>query len=138
MAVHELKFDASLSFQQEAIRAITDIFAGQKVCRSNFSVRKIADELKPARDKSDEIIRKIAESEFGKMILGSDGKFDKRDIERMTEKFRTSAVGKAILGEDGKLDAEDFQRYIANIKAMRGKIDAKIKEAEGSNDDHTE
>lgn len=100
--------------------------------------KKIADELKPARDKSDEIMRKIVESELGKMILGSDGKFDKRDIERMTEKFRTSAVGKAILGEDGKLDAEDFQRYIANIKAMRGKIDAKIKEAEGSNDDHTE
>ena len=30
----ELKFDANLGIQQEAIRAITDIFAGQKVCRS--------------------------------------------------------------------------------------------------------
>ena len=99
---------------------------------------KISEELKPAREKSDEIIKKIAESEFGRMILGDDGKFDKRDIERMTEKFRTSTVGKAILGEDGKLDAEDFQRYIANIRAMRGKIDAKIKEAEGNSDDHTE
>ena len=41
----ELKFDANLGFQQEAIQAITDIFAGQKICQSNFSVRKIADEL---------------------------------------------------------------------------------------------
>jgi len=41
----ELKFDANLGFQQEAIQAITDIFAGQKVCQSNFTVRKIADEL---------------------------------------------------------------------------------------------
>lgn len=36
----ELKFDANLGFQLEAISAITDIFKGQKVCRSNFSVRK--------------------------------------------------------------------------------------------------
>ena len=28
-----LKFDADLGFQQEAIRAITDIFIGQKECR---------------------------------------------------------------------------------------------------------
>lgn len=41
----ELKFDANLGFQQEAISAITDIFAGQKVCQSNFTVRKLADEL---------------------------------------------------------------------------------------------
>ena len=41
----ELEFDANLGFQQQAIQAITDIFAGQKVCQSNFSVRKIADEL---------------------------------------------------------------------------------------------
>ena len=37
--MHELKFDANLGFQQEAVQAITDIFAGQKVCQSNFSVR---------------------------------------------------------------------------------------------------
>lgn len=43
--MNELKFDANLGFQQEAILAITDIFLGQKVCQSNFSVRKIADEL---------------------------------------------------------------------------------------------
>ena len=43
--MYELKFDASLGFQQEAVQAITDIFRGQKVCQSNFSVRKIADEL---------------------------------------------------------------------------------------------
>ena len=41
----ELKFDANLGFQQEAISAITDIFSGQKVCRSNFSVRKLDEEL---------------------------------------------------------------------------------------------
>ena len=38
--MRELKFDASLGFQLEAISAITDIFDGQKVCRSNFTVRK--------------------------------------------------------------------------------------------------
>ena len=99
---------------------------------------KIAEELKEAREKSDDIMKKIAESDFGKMILGDDGKFDSKDIARMTEKFKASAVGKAILGEDGKLDSEDFRRYIANIKAMRSKIDGKIKEAEGNEDDHTE
>ena len=38
--MNELKFDANLGFQLEAISAITDIFDGQKVCRSNFTVRK--------------------------------------------------------------------------------------------------
>ena len=41
----ELKFDANLGFQQEAISAITDIFIGQKVCQSNFTVQKLANEL---------------------------------------------------------------------------------------------
>lgn len=41
----ELKFDASLGFQQEAISAVTDIFAGQKVCRSNFTVRQLDNDL---------------------------------------------------------------------------------------------
>ena len=41
----ELKFDANLGFQQEAISAITDIFAGQKACQSNFTVRQLANEL---------------------------------------------------------------------------------------------
>ena len=36
----ELKFDANLGFQLEAISAITDIFDGQKVCQSNFTVRR--------------------------------------------------------------------------------------------------
>lgn len=41
----ELKFDANLGFQLEAISAITDIFIGQKVCQSNFTVQKLANEL---------------------------------------------------------------------------------------------
>ena len=41
----ELKFDANLGFQQEAISAVTDIFAGQKACQSNFTVRQLANEL---------------------------------------------------------------------------------------------
>lgn len=36
----ELKFDANLNFQLEAISAITDIFEGQKVCQSNFTVSR--------------------------------------------------------------------------------------------------
>lgn len=34
--MRELKFDANLGFQQEAIQAITDIFAGQKVCHEQL------------------------------------------------------------------------------------------------------
>lgn len=41
----ELKFDANLDFQQEAIGAIVDIFKGQQVCQSNFSVRKNIEEI---------------------------------------------------------------------------------------------
>ena len=41
----ELKFDANLGFQLEAISAITDIFDGQKVCQCNFTVRSLEDEL---------------------------------------------------------------------------------------------
>ena len=41
----ELKFDANLGFQQEAISAVTDIFVGQKACQSNFTVRQLANEL---------------------------------------------------------------------------------------------
>ncbi len=40
----ELQFDANLGFQQEAIRAITDIFQGQKVCAGTFSVCKTVEE----------------------------------------------------------------------------------------------
>lgn len=36
----ELKFESNLGFQLEAIQSITDIFAGQKLCQSNFTVRK--------------------------------------------------------------------------------------------------
>ena len=36
----ELKFEANLNFQLEAISAITDIFEGQKVCQSNFTVSR--------------------------------------------------------------------------------------------------
>lgn len=45
MGMRELKFDANLGFQQEAIEAITDIFLGQKVCSSNFTVRKTVEEI---------------------------------------------------------------------------------------------
>lgn len=41
----ELKFDANLGFQQEAISAITDIFIGQKICQGNFSVKKTEEEI---------------------------------------------------------------------------------------------
>ena len=41
----ELKFDANLGFQLEAISAITDIFDGQKVSQSNFTVRRQEGEL---------------------------------------------------------------------------------------------
>jgi len=34
----KIKFDSNLSFQQEAISAIVDIFKGQEVCASNFTV----------------------------------------------------------------------------------------------------
>ena len=43
--MNELKFDANLGFQLEAISAITDIFNGQKVCRGNFTVSQQAEEL---------------------------------------------------------------------------------------------
>ena len=45
MGMRELKFDANLGFQHEAIQAITDIFLGQKVCSSNFTVRKTVEEI---------------------------------------------------------------------------------------------
>jgi type III restriction enzyme len=50
MGMRELKFDANLGFQQEAIQAITDIFIGQKVCRSNFTVRKTIEEINLKED----------------------------------------------------------------------------------------
>jgi len=34
----KLQFDPNLEYQQEAVRAITDLFDGQEVCDSNFSV----------------------------------------------------------------------------------------------------
>ena len=48
--MRELKFDANLGFQQEAIQAITDIFRGQKVCASNFTVRKTVEEINLRED----------------------------------------------------------------------------------------
>ena len=34
----KIKFDSNLEYQQEAIKSVTDIFEGQEVCSSNFSV----------------------------------------------------------------------------------------------------
>lgn len=34
----KIQFDPNLEYQQEAIRSVTDIFEGQEVCSSNFSV----------------------------------------------------------------------------------------------------
>ena len=34
----EIKFDSSLSYQQDAINAVVDIFNGQEACDSNFTV----------------------------------------------------------------------------------------------------
>ena len=34
----KLQFDPNLEYQQEAVRAVTDLFDGQEVCDSNFSV----------------------------------------------------------------------------------------------------
>ncbi len=48
--MRELKFDANLGFQQEAIQAITDIFRGQNVCASNFTVRKTVEEINLRED----------------------------------------------------------------------------------------
>ena len=37
----EFKFDANQQFQLDAIQAITDIFQGQNVCQSNFTVKQL-------------------------------------------------------------------------------------------------
>ena len=89
---------------------------------------KISEELKDVRKKSDDIMKKIAETDFGKRILGDDGKFDKRDIDRMTRKFRTSKAGMAIFGEDGKLEEADIKRYSEKFKEYRRKIKASVNE----------
>jgi len=34
----KLKFEGNLGYQQEAIKAIVDIFEGQEICRTNFTV----------------------------------------------------------------------------------------------------
>ena len=40
----ELKFEANLGYQQDAIKAIVDIFDGQKDCKGVFTVRKTSEE----------------------------------------------------------------------------------------------
>ena len=40
----ELKFEANLGYQQDAIRAIVDIFDGQKDCKGVFTVKKTKEE----------------------------------------------------------------------------------------------
>ena len=34
----KIKFDSSLSYQQDAIESIVDVFKGQETCNSNFTV----------------------------------------------------------------------------------------------------
>ena len=34
----KIQFEPNLEYQQEAVSAITDIFDGQEICQSNFSV----------------------------------------------------------------------------------------------------
>jgi len=46
----ELKFDSNLNFQLDAVRAITDIFDGQKICQSNFTIYSSNNELNLQND----------------------------------------------------------------------------------------
>ncbi|WP_254712487.1 type III restriction-modification system endonuclease [Polaribacter pectinis] len=39
----KLKFEGNLEYQQEAIKSITDIFEGQEICTTNFTVAPIQD-----------------------------------------------------------------------------------------------
>ncbi len=36
----KLHFEPNLDFQQQAIKAVVDLFAGQEICRSEFTVEK--------------------------------------------------------------------------------------------------
>ena len=36
----KLHFEPNLDFQQRAIAAVVDVFAGQEICRSEFTVEK--------------------------------------------------------------------------------------------------
>lgn len=48
--MRELKFDANLGFKHEAIQAIIDIFAGQKIRQSIFTVSKTIEEIVKLRN----------------------------------------------------------------------------------------
>jgi type III restriction enzyme len=37
----KIQFDSTLDFQQDAIKAITDIFEGQETLQTNFTVSRI-------------------------------------------------------------------------------------------------
>jgi type III restriction enzyme len=41
----KIQFESNLSYQNKAISSIVDIFEGQEICQSNFSVAKITDNL---------------------------------------------------------------------------------------------
>ena len=40
----KIKFESNLDYQIEAVSSIVDIFEGQEVCRSNFSVARFGDD----------------------------------------------------------------------------------------------
>ena len=44
----KIKFNPNLDFQAEAISSISDIFEGQEVCRTNFTVEMETDSAKSA------------------------------------------------------------------------------------------
>ena len=51
----KIQFDPNLDFQREAINAVVDIFAGQEVCQTNFTVAPLKKEegLLPGMDQND-------------------------------------------------------------------------------------
>ena len=41
----KIQFESNLEYQDQAISAIVDIFEGQEVCQSNFSVSRMTDNI---------------------------------------------------------------------------------------------
>jgi type III restriction enzyme len=75
----KIQFDGALSYQQEAIDAIVDIFKGQETCESNFTVYSpefIA--------KQDQIAYKASFTDLG----GKNGQIDHHFPVQIDHRFR--------------------------------------------------
>jgi len=106
----KIQFDPNLEYQQEAIRAVTDLFDGQEICSSNFSV--------PSFD-AQGLMRNETELGYGNKLhlLDEEITLDTvEEIAKLKEKYEADDLIRVVFRDNGFKNAEVKTNAIQILK----------------------